>query len=76
MFFVKHGLKICDKRYILKVFDINQDGRKSIMAQNDEPRNPMKRPKESNDILDEWVKIYKHECMSIFDVLVALELMS
>ena len=26
---------MCDVRYILKVFNINQDGGKSIMAQND-----------------------------------------
>ena len=57
----------------MKVFDIIRDGGKSMVAQNNNigalnSAWPL--------ILDEWVKSYIHECMSNFDLLVVLELMS
>ena len=45
-------IKDCDRRCIFKVFDKNQDGRKSIMAENDD-RGALNSawPKDSNDTL-------------------------
>jgi hypothetical protein len=57
---------MCDRSSILKVLDINQDGGKSIMAQNyvslDAPRNPMI---PGLCILDEWVEVINMNACAI-----------